>query len=610
MIVAEQSTQSASRREQMNIVTVGHVDHGKSTVIGRLLADTGSLPEGKLEQVKAMCERNARPFEYAFLLDALKNEQAQGITIDTARSFFKTAKRNYIINDAPGHIEFLKNMITGAARAEAALLVIDAEEGIQENSKRHGYMLSMLGLKQISVLVNKMDLVGYNQERFDSIVEEYTTFLKRLGVSVVSFIPIAAREGVNIVTPSRNETPWYKGLSVLQQIDAFEKPKPATHDPFRMPVQDIYKFTDANDSRRIVAGTIDTGTIRVGDNVVFHPSGKTSAIKSIEAFSAAPRTEIEAGWATGFTLTTQIYIKAGELMCKAGEPQPHVGTRFRCSLFWMGRAPMIKNKRYKLKVGATAVGMEIADIRSVLDASELSSTEGKQQIDRHDVAECVLETVRPVAFDRREDIEQTGRFVIVDDYEIAGAGVILEPAAGDQSALKMSVQQRELTWEKGDVSPADRSRRFKHDGKFILVHGPRGCGKRPVAMALERSLFDAGCSTYYFGISNMFQDLDESERFRTLERDEHLNQLAQLARVITDAGVLFITTVEDLDDFDLDRLKTLLAPHPLFVVNIGENPFSQFPIDLTLPHQPPVKDAVRSIVDALMEKKIVQDFSI
>ena len=164
------------QREDMNIVIVGHVDHGKSTIIGRLLADTGSLPEGKLEDVKEMCRRNSKPFEYAFLLDALKDEQAQGITIDSARCFFNTEKRNYIIIDAPGHIEFLKNMVTGAARAEAALLVIDAKEGVRENSKRHGYLLSMLGIKQITVLVNKMDLAGYSQDRFEEIEKSIESF--------------------------------------------------------------------------------------------------------------------------------------------------------------------------------------------------------------------------------------------------------------------------------------------------------------------------------------------------------------------------------------------------------------------------------------------------
>jgi bifunctional enzyme CysN/CysC len=251
----------SASRQQLHIVIVGHVDHGKSTVIGRLLADTGSLPEGKLDQVRAMCARNARPFEYAFLLDALKNEQAQGITIDTARCFFKTARRDYILNDAPGHIEFLKNMVTGAARAEAALLVIDANEGIQENSKRHGYMASMLGIKQVAVLVNKMDLVDYSEDVFRYIREEYLAFLSRLGVEPVAFIPISAREGINMTAVSP-ETPWYGGPSVLEQIDAFTPASDRRGKPFRMPVQDIYKFTAEGDDRRIVVGTVSSNLPR------------------------------------------------------------------------------------------------------------------------------------------------------------------------------------------------------------------------------------------------------------------------------------------------------------------------------------------------------------
>src|SRR6202451_1389263 len=188
-------------REQMNVVIVGHVDHGKSTLVGRLLADTGSLPEGKLEAVKTQCKRNAKPFEYAFLLDALKDEQAQGITIDTARSFFKSSLRDYIIIDAPGHIEFLKNMISGAARAEAAVLVIDAKEGVRENSRRHGYILSMLGIRQVVVCVNKMDLVSRDQDHFKKIEAEYRAFLQGIGaVSPRQFVPVAAVAGVNLAT--------------------------------------------------------------------------------------------------------------------------------------------------------------------------------------------------------------------------------------------------------------------------------------------------------------------------------------------------------------------------------------------------------------------------
>jgi len=207
--------------EDMNVVIAGHVDHGKSTIIGRLLADTGSLPEGKLEQVKETCRRNSKPFEYAFLLDALKDEQAQGITIDSARCFFETEQRRYIILDAPGHIEFLKNMVTGAARAEAALLVIDADEGIQENSRRHGYMLSMLGIKQVTVLVNKMDLVDYSQEVFAEIVEEYTEFLSEIDITPSTFVPVSGMEGDNIASLSE-QTPWYEAETVLGVLDSFE----------------------------------------------------------------------------------------------------------------------------------------------------------------------------------------------------------------------------------------------------------------------------------------------------------------------------------------------------------------------------------------------------
>jgi len=603
-----EKTQAAGR-SHMNIVIVGHVDHGKSTVIGRLLADTGSLPKGKLEQVKAMCERNARPFEYAFLLDALKNEQAQGITIDTARCFFKTARRNYILNDAPGHIEFLKNMVTGAARAEAALLVIDAQEGIQENSKRHGYMISMLGIQQIAVLVNKMDLVDFSRERFESIREEYTAFLGRLDVHPVAFIPISAREGVNMTAPSE-QTPWYKGQTVLGQIDAFEKPPSRSAGVFRMPVQDIYKFTAEGDDRRIVAGTIETGSIRVGDEVVFSPSGKRSRVRSIEAFNAPASETASAGQATGVTLTEQIYIRPGELMVKVGEDAARVGTRFRANLFWMGRAPLIKGKRYKMKIGAARVAVQLAEIRSVLDASELSSVEGKQQVDRHDVGECVLETLRPVAFDQRGDVEPTGRFVIVDDYEIAGAGIILEALDESESVFKERVLHREFTWEKGVVTPSDRMARSNHTGKFIVFNGPLGSGKREVAKQLEIHLFNRGCTTYYLGIANLFGDLDVDEHTRSLQHDEQVEKLGTLARVMTDAGLLLITTLTDADDYDLQRLKVLNAPNELFVVNLGENNLTQFRADVQLPHKPEVEPAVRDIINGLFKQNVIFDYSI
>ncbi len=593
-------------RDHMDVVIVGHVDHGKSTVIGRLMADTGSLPEGKLEQVKAMCAANARPFEYAFLLDALKNEQAQGITIDTARCFFKSKKRNYIIHDAPGHIEFLKNMVTGAARAEAALLVIDAGEGVQENSKRHGYMVSMLGVKQIAVLVNKMDIVGYSQDTFNQIQDEYLTFLDRLGVHPTAIIPVSARNGKNIITYAE-EMPWYTGMTVLDQVDAFQKLRDDSAKTFRMPVQDIYKFTAQGDDRRVVSGTISTGVIKVGDEVLFLPSGKESVVKTIEGFNLPQQSEAVAGQATGVTLTAQIYIKAGELMCKKGDPQPLVSRRFRANLFWMGRAPMIKEKQYKLKIGATNVPAELADVISVLDASELSTVESKQQVDRHDVAEIIIEARRPVAYDRRNDLEPTGRFVIVDDYEISGAGVILDEVGDDESVMMEQIREREFTWEIGHISGEKRASRNRNQGKLIVLHGVYGCSKRRVAKRLEQVLFEQGYHTYYFGISNYFEELDHDNRVREMGRELHLQKLGDLARVMADAGIMLITTVADADDFDLDNLRRMNEPNDLFVVNIGENVFTSFPIDVQLQYRPDVEMAVKTIINKLRERQILLD---
>ena len=315
-----------NKKEDMNVVIVGHVDHGKSTLIGKLLADTNSLPKGKLEKVKEKCRRNARPFEYAFLLDALKDEQSQGITIDIARCFFKTEKRDYIILDAPGHIEFLKNMITGAARAEAAILVIDALEGVKENSKRHGYMLSMLGIKQVVVAINKMDLVNYDQKVFEKVKNEYLEFLDKLNIKPMKVIPISAFEGDNVAS-KKNNMPWYKGETILEALDEFECEKPKINQAFRMPVQAIYKFTEGGDRRRIVAGTIETGRITPNTKVIFYPSKKKSTVKTIESFPKKENKEALAGMAVGFTLEEQIYIKRGEIMAIEGEEQPNIATR-------------------------------------------------------------------------------------------------------------------------------------------------------------------------------------------------------------------------------------------------------------------------------------------
>ena len=252
------------RPETLNIVIVGHVDHGKSTLLGRLYADTGSLPEGKLEKVQAICRQQGKEFEYAFLFDAFLEEQEQGITIDTARTFFIWNGRQYIIIDAPGHKEFLKNMISGAARAEAALLLIDALEGVKEQSKKHGYLLSLLGVRQFAVVVNKMDLVGYRQDVFDGIEKEYREYLGQFKVAPSCVIPVSAKLGDNIAMRSE-QLSWYRGPTVLETLSRFQKEAARSEQPLRFPIQDVYKF----DVRRILAGRITSGRLRVGERLVF-----------------------------------------------------------------------------------------------------------------------------------------------------------------------------------------------------------------------------------------------------------------------------------------------------------------------------------------------------
>ncbi|RMG24157.1 MAG: adenylyl-sulfate kinase, partial [Methanobacteriota archaeon] len=357
-----------------------------------------------------------------------------------------TPKRQYLIIDAPGHIEFLKNMVTGASHAEAALLVIDANEGVQENSRRHGYMISMLGIKQIVILVNKMDLVNYDQKRFEDIKKEYTAFLKEIKVKPVTFIPVSGREGDNIASNSP-KMPWYTGDTVLSILDSFEKEKQPIDRPFRMPVQDVYKFTKGGDDRRIVAGTVESGRLRVGDEVVFYPSGKKSTVKSIEAFNAPKQEEVTAGYATGFTLTEQIYVSRGEIATRADEPHPEVTTRIRANVFWLGKKPLEMKKEYILKLGTARVIARVERIEKVINAAALD-VKNQNFVNRHEVAEVVLKLKKAIAFELPHQSPSLSRFVLVDDYEISGGGIIVEALEDRQHWVRDIVFMRNYKWEK------------------------------------------------------------------------------------------------------------------------------------------------------------------
>ena len=566
---------------RMHIVVTGHVDHGKSTVIGRLLADTGSLPEGKLEAVRLACERNAKPFEYAFLLDALKDEQAQGITIDAARVFFKTPRRQYVILDAPGHIEFLKNMITGASSAEAALLVIDAQEGVQENSRRHGFMLSMLGVSQIAVVVNKMDLVEYRQEAFERIVAEQGEFLARFGVTPQCFVPVSGLMGENIVASSRSLA-WYRGPTVLEALESFENRAPLTSAAFRMPVQGVYKFTEHHDTRRIVAGTVESGRISAGDEVIFYPSGKKSRVERLEGFNQPSRTEAFAAEAVGFTLTDQIYIGRGEIAAMTGQRKPHVSTRMKVSLFWLGRTALAMRKQYLLKLGTGRVPFTVEQIHRIVDASDLSTSETRTTVERHEVAECTLALSRPLAFDTADECPPTGRFVIVDNFEISGGGIVRQALPDNQTWVREKVLNRNYKWEPGSVSAERRMERYSQKPVLLVITGDRDADRKGLARDLEARLFDEGRHVYFLGIGNVLYGVDADIERTGVNRPEHLRRLGEVANILLDAGLIVIATAAALTQEDVEVIRTSVGSDRVMAVWLGDRMTTDLTSDLAL----------------------------
>ncbi|HMD88299.1 MAG TPA: GTP-binding protein [Anaerolineaceae bacterium] len=576
--------------QMMSIVIVGHVDHGKSTIIGRLLADTDSLPKGKLEQVKESCERNSKPFEYAFLIDALKDERSQGITIDSARVFFKSDKRHYLINDAPGHIEFLKNMVTGASRSEAALIVIDAQEGIQENSLRHGYLLWMLGIKKIVVLVNKMDLVGYRQDVFDQIKNQYNNFLSGVGLYPQSYIPVSGREGDNIASQSL-QMPWFTKGTVLTALDEFESEPPLTEQPFRMPVQDVYKFTLFGDNRRIVAGNITSGKVNVGDEVVFFPSGKHSVVKTIEGFNQPDQFSLVCGNAAGLTLAEQIYVQRGEIVTRANQPSPKISTRLRVSLFWLGKTPMQLKNEYWLKLATTKVKVRIETIHRIIDASQDDDSADTGQtiqltrIHCNQVAECTLQLNKAIAFDLANEFGDTGRFVIVDNHEISGGGIILEDLPDPDKDIREDVWLRNYKWIKSSISSEDRAEKYNQRATLILITGQKGAGRKRTANLLEADLISNGKFVYFLGIGNVIHgiDADIKEKDHEISRHEHIRRLAEVAHILLDAGLILIVTAIELTQAELEMIKAIVDGNRIETIWVGDTKTTDLSVDLQVP---------------------------
>ena len=439
--------------------------------------ETGSLPEGKLEMLKAVSARRGMPFEWSFLLDALQTERDQGITIDTTQIRFRTGSRDIVLIDAPGHAEFLRNMITGASQADGAVLIIDALEGVRDQTRRHGYLLHLLGVKQVAVVVNKMDRVDFSAARFNEISDEISAHLTGLGVTPSAVIPISARDGDGVA----ERTPrigWYNGPTVVEALDALEPARPLEQLALRLPVQAIYKFDD----RRIVAGRIESGSLAAGDEIVIMPAGKIAKIRSVEGWPVTPVKGAQtAGRSVGITLDRELFIERGDVIAHVGT-SPRDTRRLRARIFWLHDKPLTTGASILVRLGTRETRATVVAIEKAVDPGELSSVETKS-IARNHVGEIDISLAQPIAADPYTDNPRTGRLVIEVNGRIAGGGLVLSVDAG-QRAIPVDIVPVESA-----LRPDERSARYRHGGAVVWLTGLPGSGK-----STWRARWNAGCS--------------------------------------------------------------------------------------------------------------------
>ncbi len=507
----------AITRPQVRIVIVGHVDHGKSTLVGRLLHETGSLPDGKLEMLKAVSARRGMPFEWSFLLDALQTERDQGITIDTTQIRFRTNAREVVLIDAPGHAEFLRNMITGASQADAAVLIIDAAEGVRDQTRRHGYLLHLLGIRQVAIVINKMDRVGFSRERYQEISDEISAHLNGLGVRPTAVIPISARDGDGVAarTPA---IAWYSGPTVVEALDQLTPAKPMTELALRLPIQAIYKFDD----RRIVAGRIESGSLKSGDEIVIMPAGKIAKVKTVESWPVTPITAPQsAGRSVGITLDRELFLERGDVIAHA--PASVRDTkRLKARIFWLHDTPLMVGATMLVRLGTMESRASVVAIENAVDPGELSSV-GTQSIGRNHVGEIDIALARPVAADTYSDNPRTGRLVIEVNGRIAGGGLVLSVDAGTRG-LPVDIVPVESA-----LRSDERSARYRHNGAVVWLTGLPASGKSTLARALERSLFSRGGSPILLDGDTLRAGLNGDLGFSPKDRAENIRRLAEVA---------------------------------------------------------------------------------
>tara|TARA_B100000035_G_scaffold8765_1_gene7496 strand:- start:109 stop:1977 length:1869 start_codon:yes stop_codon:yes gene_type:complete len=525
------------------VVIVGHVDHGKSSLIGRLMYDLDEVPLGKYEELKKVSEKRGMEFEYAFLLDALQAERDQGITIDTTQIFFKTRKRKYVFIDAPGHKEFIRNMITGASSADIAVLIIDAHEGLKQQTKKHAYLLKLLGLDDVICLFNKIDKINYDEKKFLKVEKDLYQFTHKIGINVTATVPVSAKHGENVVKKSKKLT-WYKGQSFCEILDSYNTKKGTDDLPLRLPIQDIYKIDD----KRVIVGRIETGELKLNDELFFLPSNETVKLKSFEVWPKAKK-KYMSGDNVGLTIEEQIFIDKGNLISHV-KSRPKLMNTFEANLFWLSEKKLKINKQYLMKINTGEYNIFISKVSKVIDTDNLNSKNSSLSPEKNDVCEVIIHSSQLIPMDDFKDNQKTGRFCILDEENIIAGGIINLQNFPDQKDV---IQTKNIKPVSFAVTEIDRALRFNHRSAIIWMTGLSGSGKSTIAKEIEKKLFLKSYNVFVLDGDNLRMGINKGLGFTTEDRTENIRRTAEVARLFSQAG--FIVIVSLISPYISERKK-------------------------------------------------------
>ncbi|MFZ2241232.1 MAG: adenylyl-sulfate kinase [Gordonia amarae] len=520
------------RNEMLRLATAGSVDDGKSTLIGRLLYDSKSIFSDQLESIeRTSAERGDEYANLALLTDGLRAEREQGITIDVAYRYFSTPKRKFIIADTPGHVQYTRNMVTGASTADLAIILIDARKGVLEQTRRHAFLSTLLGIPHLTICVNKMDLVGWSQQRFDEICSEFVDFATKLNVTDVTFIPVSALAGDNVVDASSN-MPWYEGRSLLSHLESVYIASDRNLIDARMPVQYVIRPQRGDGAdHRAFAGTVAGGVFAPGDEIVVLPSGFTTTITTIWGPGGAKVDEAFASMAVSFELADEIDIARGDMLARPNN-RPWVGRDIDAMVCWFAEdAELTAGTRYRVLCGTRESRAEITGLRYRLDVNTLHRDETVEALRLNEIARLTLRTQEPLMFDAYRRNRETGSFILIDEAtnNTVGAGMITAPVAKDPN----------IVWQTTKVSREQRP----HQGATLWLTGLSGAGKSALAIELERRLVASGRPAYLMDGDNLRHGLNSDLGFSDDDRRENIRRTGEVAALFADSGAVSVVSL-------------------------------------------------------------------